>query len=110
MKNNNLYILLLLINSFIYIPYFIIKTVCAYARACAHEVKELLTRKLFRSVDDQLAQKHFLTFYAHYCLDCQMMYFGTELNVVKPCIRCGSTKVLNGPQINSKERIGSVAD
>jgi len=43
------------------------------------------------------------TFYAHYCLDCQMMYFGREKNVIKPCVRCSSTNVLNGPLMASKE-------
>ncbi|OHB60854.1 MAG: hypothetical protein A2Y12_10115 [Planctomycetes bacterium GWF2_42_9] len=49
-------------------------------------------------------------FYAHYCLDCQMMYFGRELNVVKPCVRCGSKNVLNGPLMNSKEKSANVAE
>ena len=51
-----------------------------------------------------------LTFYAHYCLDCQMMYFGKELNVVKPCVRCSSKNVLNGPLMNSKEKSANVAE
>jgi predicted nucleic acid-binding Zn-ribbon protein len=49
-------------------------------------------------------------FYAHYCLDCQMMYFGTELKVVKPCVRCGSRNVLNGPLMDSKEKSANVAE
>jgi len=49
------------------------------------------------------------TFYAHYCLDCQMMYFGREKNVIKPCVRCGSKNVLNGPLMNSKEKSANVA-
>ncbi|OQA02278.1 MAG: hypothetical protein BWY69_01161 [Planctomycetes bacterium ADurb.Bin401] len=50
------------------------------------------------------------TFYAHYCLDCQMMYFGRELNVIKPCVRCSSKNVLNGPLMNSKEKSANVAE
>ncbi|OHB60771.1 MAG: hypothetical protein A2Y12_06990 [Planctomycetes bacterium GWF2_42_9] len=105
MKNKYLYILLLLINSFIYIPHFILKTAYAHARACARGAK-----KLFRSVDMQSNQKQFLTFYAHYCLDCQMMYFGRELNVIKPCVRCGSKNVLNGPLMDLKEKSANVAE
>ncbi|OHB58813.1 MAG: hypothetical protein A2Y12_00225 [Planctomycetes bacterium GWF2_42_9] len=48
-------------------------------------------------------------FYAHYCLDCQMMYFGRELNVIKPCVRCSSTNVLNGSLMNSKEKSAALS-
>ncbi len=61
-------------------------------------------------VNKQSGKKHLMTFYAHYCLDCQMMYFGKELNVIKPCVRCGSKKVLNGPLIASKEKSANVAE
>jgi len=47
-------------------------------------------------------------FYAHYCLDCQMMYFGREKNVIKPCVRCGSKNVLNGPLMASKEKLSAM--
>jgi len=90
MKNKNLYILKKLINLLLYIPQYTLKTAFAHARACAREAK-----KLFRSVDTQSNQKQFLTFYAHYCLDCQMMYFGRERNVLKPCVRCSSKNVLS---------------
>ncbi|OHB57652.1 MAG: hypothetical protein A2Y12_20805 [Planctomycetes bacterium GWF2_42_9] len=39
-----------------------------------------------------------------------MMYFGKELNVVKPCVRCSSKNVLNGPLMNSKEKSANVAE
>ena len=42
-----------------------------------------------------------MIFYPHYCYDCQMQYFGVEQNAVKPCPRCGSTNVINGPLMYS---------
>ncbi|OQA02966.1 MAG: hypothetical protein BWY69_00736 [Planctomycetes bacterium ADurb.Bin401] len=65
--------------------------------------------KLSPSLLQPVSQKHTMTFYAHYCLDCQMMYFGRELNVIKPCVRCGSINVLNGPLMNSKEKSAALS-
>jgi hypothetical protein len=65
---------------------------------------------IFPFVNKQSGKNKSMTFYAHYCLDCQMMYFGSELNVIEPCVRCGSTNVLNGPLIDSKEKSANVAE
>jgi len=80
----------------------------ARIRACAREAIGLIP-KLSMPISSPSCKKVILTFYAHYCLDCQMMYFGKELNVVKPCIRCGSTNVINGPLMSSKEKSANVA-
>jgi len=61
----------------------------ACVRVCVREAIGL-KKRLSPGSNDRL------TFHAHYCLDCQVMYFGREKNVIKPCVRCSSKNVLNG--------------
>ena len=68
------------------------------------EFKKSLQINTEENMNTTTIKKEIKHFFAHYCLDCQMMYFGKELNVIKPCVRCGSKNVLNGPLMNSKEK------
>lgn len=109
LKIQMLNIYILIYNTTTYCIYYIypslIKHFLAFLRVCVRVCEVMSFRsKLSPLLQKQSGEKYFLTFYAHYCLDCQMMYFGTELNVIKPCIRCSSTNVINGPLMNSKEK------
>jgi tRNA G26 N,N-dimethylase Trm1 len=113
MQIQNLYIFIK--NTTTYCIYYIyppiIKHFLAFLRVRIR-VREAISckKKLSPSLQNQSGEKHSRRFYAHYCVDCQMMYFGRELNVVKPCVRCGSTNVLNGPLMASKEKSANVAE
>ena len=95
MKNKNLYTIKKLINLLLYLSQYTLKTAFAHARVRAR-IGFLIRKIISLFVNKQSGKKNSMTFYAHYCLDCEMMYFGREKNVLKPCVRCGSKNVLSG--------------
>ena len=94
MKNKNLYILQQLINLLSPRSRYTLKTPFSRLRVRTRGLVQL-EKILSPFVNKQSGNKKSMTFYAHYCLDCQMMYFGIERNVLKPCVRCGSKNVLS---------------
>jgi len=114
LKMQILNIYILIYNTTTYCIYYIypslIKHFLAFLRVCVRVCEAMSwSPKLSLPISSPSSEKVLQTFYAHYCVDCQMMYFGKELNVVKPCVRCGSKNVLNGPLIASKEKSANVA-